>query len=1782
MSTFNCPACKADLPDFQQAAGFCPYCDAKWEVPSGRAPVPDVAGTLDSSHPEWNDDIPSSGQPNEEASTSGTLQLGNHADEQPGSIQRTIDLPAAGLDLGNGSDDGPDAEANQTLGFGGEDTDIGHTITLDDAAPVEDHGQTVSLGGGQEDAGRTIDLPSSGDDGMQTLDLKDGDPTDRRTTQTLDFHDSNGPQNTLDIDSSSPADFITLGSKPLSPSGVKKFWGHLGEGSPMQTMRSATVSRAKELGVDLRRRVLSDQEEGSDYAIINQIGKGGMGVVYAAKQKSLRRRVAVKTLKRDIGQKEDDRAKFLSEAVITGVLDHPNIVPIHELGQTEDGTLFYSMKCVTGTEWHKVVRNKSEAENLEILMKVADAVAFAHSKNVIHRDLKPENVMLGEYGEVLVMDWGLAVDLNRKEEFTMGGTPAYMSPEMAKGPLDRIGKCSDIYLLGAILYEIVTGFPPHAASTITECLVAAAQNVIVRSESNSRLKSIALKAMATSPKLRFNSVALFQEEIRKYQSTAQSIELAHTSQKELEAAKDSGSYELFSRAMFGFEDALKLWNENDTAEKGVREARLEYAKCALAKGDYDLGLQLVSPTSPDEEPIFQQLTKAKRAAERNARNVRRARIVAVASLLVMLIGAGIGMALIDAERGRAVVAEDRANEEAENARLAEQDATKQKELAIIARDEAKELATDLAAKTTDLEKANTELTQNTMLIAKQNDELGKALEDARQQRKEALTQENLARFAGIFSAVGLAQSKIEANNISSSLSLLASVPEEYRGWEWKHLAYLCHPNVPSADMGTLATAVAVSPSGERTAIGTEGKGVYVYNGQNASADKQPQHLDLPPCRVTALRFSPDGKQLWIGTNHAQQYLLVWDFEKAPIEIKDKDLEGKSPASIVRAIEFGPDRANVAFVIASGYLLRVSTDTLAAKSDLFALDMFDVAVSPDGTEYVHTQEYVSEFNITRRKMTSSDEIIAELQLEDRAEWCEYLPDGRILFTMVDGTLRVWHPDRHQEEIIATLPSQINQLRFDSSRNQVALALADGSLKLFTINQSTGELRESKTLRGHEEAILDCAYHPTREEIVSVSEDQTARFWNYKEYVDRREAEHEGPVLWAGFSEDGEQFVTGGEVGTAQTWSSRPGSDSPQTQFQMGHWNRQNTSDLALSVPLANGKYIVTADPSMGIDVWDVAAKRIVGHRDTFAGSRRVAAIPGTERFVYVDAEPQPQGNPRTILRFANAQAQVGYSLPYSVSPELVLSLAVSPSGHRFAILSPVGIEVIELPPEGSSQPTVVWKRDVSGVQQIGFIADNILAIGNRPGSRDGFVSLVNLAEDKVLHRFPSVDKELPFLLFNVSPDNSHIAIVYHNIGSNVDNKTSQVCLFEAESGKQVGSVSCSGRVTFPSISSDNSTVYFVQADGEGARVGKWIVGEPASTTFQIARPGRKGSETERHIARVDAFPAEKNVIQVSYYNRDVELWNAADGTCTGRLSPARPVIFSAYTDDDRKTVTVHQDGLIRLWDAESGQHLQQWDVGYQLLKGASLNGSLLAAGGDSGEVAIVDLSKTNAPRIFPSGDLQVDSVVWLTEGADGKLLVATSGLPQGEEGPQNQVGQLRLIDSQTGQKIGESFAAHSGTYRALATAKNGQQIAAGSSNKQVRLWIDVPIEKLAQENPHELRGHSAEVSALAFSQDGQRMVSGSADGSLTIWFVDRHQLTGQKGETTKGDLIVQEFIPLKGHRKEVTSITFSSDNKKLLTSSTDRRTILWYSTELPGGVHPEQGGIVQMPAPALTR
>ena len=200
----------------------------------------------------------------------------------------------------------------------------------------------------------------------------------------------------------------------------------------------------------------SDADKASDYRLVRKLGQGGMGDVFVARQGSLDRLLALKLIKPLTGPKraqlertgklkaveEERRQQFLSEAIVTGDLDHPNIVPIHDVALTSNNELFYAMKRVVGTPWSDVIKDKSRDENLEILLKTADAIGFAHTRGVVHRDIKPENIMLGDFGVVMVMDWGLALPTSQYEKQDsifatsgLGGTPAFMAPEMATGPL---------------------------------------------------------------------------------------------------------------------------------------------------------------------------------------------------------------------------------------------------------------------------------------------------------------------------------------------------------------------------------------------------------------------------------------------------------------------------------------------------------------------------------------------------------------------------------------------------------------------------------------------------------------------------------------------------------------------------------------------------------------------------------------------------------------------------------------------------------------------------------------------------------------------------------------------------------------------------------------------------------------------------------------------------------------------------------------------------------------------------------------------------------------------------------------------------------------------------------------------------------------------------------------------------------------------------------------------------------------------------------------------------
>lgn len=258
----------------------------------------------------------------------------------------------------------------------------------------------------------------------------------------------------------------------------------------------------KDLGLDSVRSML----EGQKYKVVTTIGRGGMGEVMQARDLRIRRTVAMKVMKAGHQFSRENVLRFVEEAQVTGQLEHPNIVPVYELGTESSGEFFYTMKHVRGITLDEIIRGlrAGEVKMLEkyglgslltIFQKICDAVAFAHARGVVHRDLKPENVMVGSFGEVLVMDWGLAKNLSdtRKEEAPKGGveparapaseagqrgfqtmhgmivgTPPYISPEQARGDLAAVDTRSDIYVLGEILYQLLTLRPPVGGRNVTE------------------------------------------------------------------------------------------------------------------------------------------------------------------------------------------------------------------------------------------------------------------------------------------------------------------------------------------------------------------------------------------------------------------------------------------------------------------------------------------------------------------------------------------------------------------------------------------------------------------------------------------------------------------------------------------------------------------------------------------------------------------------------------------------------------------------------------------------------------------------------------------------------------------------------------------------------------------------------------------------------------------------------------------------------------------------------------------------------------------------------------------------------------------------------------------------------------------------------------------------------------------------------------------------------------------------------------------------------------------
>ena len=328
-----------------------------------------------------------------------------------------------------------------------------------------------------------------------------------------------------------------------------------------------------DLGPDDLLAPLRDRDPESRYEARGEIGRGGMGAVLRIWDRDLDRPLAMKVI---LGQAERTGqtppaetakvARFLEEAQVTAKLDHPGIVPVHELGLDPRGRVFFTMRLVKGRDFSHILDEVGKSDEwtlpraLEILLKVCDAMAYAHAKGIIHRDLKPDNIRVGRFGEVYVMDWGLArvlgvddkrdirirnfedttaVETERQKQreetpdtplVTMDGdvvgTPAYMPPEQARGDVDLLDRRSDVYSLGTILYHLLTGQRPYVPADVKKITartllmrVLEGPPVAVRDlnpDAPPELVDICEKAMAREQDKRYAGTEELAEDLRRF------------------------------------------------------------------------------------------------------------------------------------------------------------------------------------------------------------------------------------------------------------------------------------------------------------------------------------------------------------------------------------------------------------------------------------------------------------------------------------------------------------------------------------------------------------------------------------------------------------------------------------------------------------------------------------------------------------------------------------------------------------------------------------------------------------------------------------------------------------------------------------------------------------------------------------------------------------------------------------------------------------------------------------------------------------------------------------------------------------------------------------------------------------------------------------------------------------------------------------------------------------------------------------------------------------------
>lgn len=1433
--------------------------------------------------------------------------------------------------------------------------------------------------------------------------------------------------------------------------------------------------------------------------------------------------------------------------------------------------------------------------------------------------------MLGDFGEVLVLDWGLAVATeghrptpNVSAAFNIAGTPAYMAPELAFGPMEAIGRHSDVYLLGAILYECITGKPPHAGKNARDCLKAAARNKIVPTEKRGELVEIALKAMATTPADRHASVQAFQDAIRSYQAHSESIALCERAEDGLTQGAQTSDYQDYARALFAFEEAVQLWPGNDHAKTGTSRARLHYATCALGKSDFDLGLSLLDAQDSTHDVVRSQLAEAK--TERDARRERLARarrmMVGLAALVFLAVSVGIVVASY-----LAIVARESEGRAVKNADLADKNAKKAKQSADIAVAEA--------------------------------DRARQAEDEAKLRREQAIASAYTALIAK-------AAARIDENAFDQARAALDECDERHRGWEWRRLAHVvAQGDVTQLAVPSRAEALAANPSGTLIATGSIDGTVRVWNRvERKEIDK---HQFGPAAgRITAIAFHPtDDRWLVVGTSDPSAPLVAWNRETE--DIRQPTDEHRHTAGVVHAsfaadaktlLTASHDRTARLFswetlvpVILKGHTGTVWSAALSADGKVAA------TASEDGT--VRMWEAA-----TGREMRSGQQRIPFDQHEGPVYSVVFLPDPTAAATAAllpqpagdaaqanyhlasagyDKRVLLWQTDKlvpfDFEALLQGKPvpaatfeelpghtAAVRSLAVSPGGVRLASAAADHTIRVWQLQETLATRRGSliKELRGHAGPVYAAAFlGASADALASTGYDDRIRLWSIDQYQEQQVIPglalrgHSGAILSARFAPGGQGVVTASIDRTARTWDAR--SAAEQRVFRAGH---SYLASRAVFFPTS--RKLLTAGGDGTVRVWDRDKQSEILVLDR-TGYRAAAAVSPDESLIITGSSRllNESDRPHGALVW---NAVTGEQLRPLVGPHKapVTCVSFSPQAERPLAVTGDDNGILQLwnPVTGERVGSRIDEHG-SPIVAIEFAADGRSLVTVDAGGR---VIGWDLADPANIHKTDAFALATGAASIALLPDGRHL------LTGGADGK---LRLFAAGRREPLwtsaplaaplgGFVSTAAtEESIPAVAvgwdADRRIAVAIALHTrrqaiEGAGdlehdVLRLFELDPAQQAFrEVHRPAGAAASTGPAAAAAAADSPRESLLDLG--DRRIIAWSVAisadaralatigrdearllarDGSETGALRPHLDLTSATFSHDGQWIVTASLDSSIRVWNTATGQPRLTLD-GHTAGPDGGHAGPVTSAAFTSDDQFIFTASDDGTVRKWNLQTLRVEAVLNVDTRGVTRLELSRDGNRLFTTGRSGRAAVWNLARTDTPER---EFTGHAGAVLDLCLSPDERWLITAGADNTARIWNVATGAEVLQ-----LAGHASEVTAVAVLADkpGLRVLTGSSDKTAKLWAItgldpspaqsqSRSQSQSQSPSQPQGEAAPRyiELLTLKGHGRELTSVAFSPNGEAALTASRDGLAILWPALPDKRPEQPPAKQLAQQPA-----